>query len=853
MADEHNPSDQSLAIILDINAIEVSVVEESSAVDAFRSELIKSTQLGKNVIVIVNASGSEILTPGETFEISVTVTNRGLNSAVFDIFIDDLPRDMLTWWKAPRESLALGSGESGEAVFACHVPTTAQPNAYDYAITIDAPKHYPEETPLRYLQRLQILPAVQDISQSSDPTFAIQPVTQPQKPILIQPGGGIPVQILVQNRGDRVDRFRLSCPDLPPNWVQVTYPQSESGVGIVLIPDSLRLNPGAQGVIVVLISIPTDAIAASFVATLRLHSANCPDLFMSDWIYLQILANHLLQAELRTVINKVKNKQGLFQVRFTNLGNAPRELKLAVVNLEADAICTYRLDQTEIKLAPKATIGVDLTAKPRIWWQRPFFGAPKVLNFAVELEDQQQLPLPIDRLTNVMIWEPRPWWQFLPLLLLILGGIASLGYGLWWAFIRVPEPPKILNFEPESNQYQALTDDAVRLMWRVSDPDRIETLTIQGMGSDGKPMTLPMVYDIRNGLPDTLKKTCVWNTELICQNIRTTALKPGDYVFLLTTTAKRGRGAANDTKKTSLVKIEPIPKPQILGFTSTQPIYQEPSIATVVSNATPTPTQSSSPAPAPTAEITLNWTIAHPRQIQEIHLIAKAPDGKVLSPLKKFALSQGLPAELKPFCIVAEQLVCQKVPTGDRKPGQYVYEIAAIGRGEGSIALQKSDIIQLLPKPARILNLTLNGQPATLPKYLVPITPNKLVSSLILAWDIDASEGSKVELLPSPGNIPLKGSLPFPLNPTPGALTLTLQVTPPGGTPIARTIIIETYDPNATNPAATAAVAALAAIAAANAEKAATETAAAAGGTPSQPPSANPGPLSPIELPPQTN
>ncbi len=851
MANESNPQDPKLAI-LDIDAIDVSAINETSAVDAFRSELIKSTQLEKNVIVIVNASGSAILTPGETFEISVTVTNRGLKSAVFDLFIDDLPREMLTWWKAPREGLALGSGESGEAVFACQVPTTAQPNSYEYAITIDAPKHYPEETPLRYPQHLQILPAVQDTSHSSDPTFAIQPVTQPQKPIRIQPGGGIPVQILVQNRGDRVDRFRLSCPDLSPNWVQVTYPQSESGVGIILTPDSLRLNPGEQGVIVLLISIPTDAIAGSHVATLRLHSANAPELLMSDWIYLQILANHLLQAELRTVVNKVKNKPGLFQVRFTNLGNAPRELKLAVANLEEAAVCQYRLDQTEIKLAPKATIGVDLTAKPTIWWQRPFFGAPKVFNFAVELEDQQQVALPIDRLTNFVIWEPRPWWQFLPLFLLVLGSIAAIVYGIWWTFIRVPEPPKILTFEPESSQYQALTDDAVRLMWRISDPDRIDTLTIQGLGSDGKPMTLPMVYDIRNGLPEALKKTCVWNTELICQNIRTSALKPGEYVFSLTTTAKPGRGAANDTKKTSLVKIEAIPKPQIIGFTSTQPIYQEPSLAKVVGNPTPSQTTSPTPTPAPTAEIALNWTIANPRQIQEIHLIAKAPDGKVLSPLKKFVLNQGVPAELKPFCIVAEQLVCQKVPTGDRKPGQYVYEIAAIGIGEGSIATQKSDIIPLLPKPARILNLTLNGQPATLPKYLVPITPNQPVTSLLLAWEIDASEGSKVELLPSPGSIPLKGSLPFPINPTPGSLTLTLQVTSPGGTPIARTIIIETYDPNATNPAVTAA----AAIAAVNAEKAAAEKAATETANPAaagQPPAGNPGQLSPIELPPQTN
>ena len=870
---QSNPSDAGLAV-LDIHAIEVSGPEETAAIDAFRADLAKVGQAEKNVVVIVNSSGSDVLTPGDRLSMSVTITNRGTESAVFNVWVDDLPTEMLTWWRSHREGLALGGGQSGEVVFHCKVPTTAQPNFYQYAITVDAPKHYPEETPIRYPQQLQILPAIQDVAHESDPTFIIQPTTQPQKPIVIQPGGGVPIQVLVHNRGDRVDQFRLTCPDLPPNWVQVTYPQSSVGVGVMLTPDSLKLNPGEQGVIVLLISLPIDALAGNPVATLRIHSTNNPMLLMSDWVYLQITATHLLQSELRTVINKVQNKSGLFQVRLTNLGNAPRELNLAVKNLEESSICAYHLDRHQVKIEPKATIGIDLTVTPQLWWQRPLYGGPKMFNFAIELEDQQQLPLPSDRLTNFIIWEPRPFWQFLPVLLLILAGLGTIAYGIWWAFIRVPEPPKILNFEPEANQYQSLNDEAVRLAWRISDPDRIEKLTIQGLGADGKPMTLPMVYDISKGLPDSLKKSCFWKQELICQNIRTSALKPGEYIFSLTTTAKPGRGAADDTKKTVPVKIEPIPKPQIISFNSTQPIYQEPSgtsigpTANPAASPTPTPTPLANPSPNPTpnlspspspnaalpnAEIALNWTIGNPRQLQEIHLIAKAADGKILSPLKKFNLTQGLPDALKPFCKVAEQLVCQNVPTGDRKPGQYIYEIAAIGIGEGAIAVQKSDVIQLLPKPARIVNLTLNGQPATLPKYLVPITPNQPVNSLLLAWEIDASEGSKVELLPAPGNIPLQGALPFPINPTPGALTLTLQVTPPGGAPIARTIVIETYDPNASNPAATAAAAAAAAIANANAEQAA---AAAAAGSPApaggSAPS-NAAPLGPIDLPPQTN
>ncbi len=844
--------------------------------------------LGKGLIIILNSSGHEVMTPGESFRLGATVTNKGRHSAIVDVLLDELPHEMMSWCKTQQECLALGSGHSGEAVFEIQVPVTAQPNIYEYSLIVDAPQHYPEETPIRYLQRLQILPAVSDASQSNDPTFIVQPTTQPSKPILLQPGGGVPVQILVQNRGDRVDRFRLTCPDMPPNWVQVTYPQSDSGYGVIMATDSLRLNPGEQGVIVLLISPPIDAIAGTQVPTIRLHSENHSDLLLSDWIYLQITANYLLQSELRSIVNRVQTKAGLFQVRFTNLGNTTRELTLNVKNLEESAGCVYQLQQSQIQVAPKATIGVDLSVKPESPWQRPFIGSAKMFNFAVELEDRQKLPLPSDRLTSFIILETRPWWQLVPFILLALGALGGFVYLVWWLFIRIPEPPKILDFAPEASQYDAINDEAVRLGWRISDPDRVQTVTVQGLSPDGKEMMMPMVYDLSQGLPEGLKPYCNLKRELICRNVRTSALKPGDYIFSLTTVARPGRGSAGDTKKSTIVKIEPIPKPQIISFNSTQPVYQEatlnkpnPIVSVVSSDAKADPKvdpkvdakvdakadpkvdsqpdvkpdvkPDGKPIATQPSEVILNWTIGNAKQLQAVHLIAKSPEGVILSPLKQFDLSKGIPPALKPFCMMQAELVCKNVKTGDRRPGNYIYELAAIGKGTGEMVVQKTDVIKLLPKAPQILSLTLNGQAANLPKYLVPITPNQGITTLLLAWDIEASEGSKVELLPTPGSIGLKGSLPFPLNPTPGALTLTLQVTSPGGAPIARTIVIETYDPNATNPAVTAAAAAAAAVTAAAANKPDPAAAGGSAATPGQATPAVPGQLSPIEVPPQSN
>ncbi len=223
----------------------------------------------------------------------------------------------------------------------------------------------------------------------------------------------------------------------------MTYPQGIQSGGLVVNADSLNLNPGDQGIISLLLNPPLDALAGTYIPTVRLYSENNPDLVLLDLIYLQVPPIYLLQAELRTIIGRVQQQAGLYQVRLNNLGNTRREVLLRVQNLDEQNLCNYRLEHTQVQLAPKEVVGVGLQVQPLKWWRRPIFGGGRVLNFSVDLEDSRQLPLTVDNLPGYILWEARPWWQIVPLLLLGILGILAIAYLLWWWLFRVPPHLKL--------------------------------------------------------------------------------------------------------------------------------------------------------------------------------------------------------------------------------------------------------------------------------------------------------------------------------------------------------------------------------------------------------------------------
>lgn len=825
------------------------VLLESKNLLSDRSANSSSLALGKPLAVILNSSGQDTATPGEEFSLSITIRNQGNQSALVDVWIDAVSIAVQSWCEAPQIQLALGANVNEEVRFSFQVPIDTLPGNYRYSVIIDAQEHYPEDTPIQFAQQIQILPGTHTIVRATDPTFLLQPTTRSEDPAIVLAGSALPLQVLVQNRGDRVDRFRLVCTDLPKAWIKVIYPQGFEGSGLAMESDSLNLNPGDQGIISLLITPPIDAAAGIYIPTLRLHSENYPDLMLLDLVYVQVPPTHLLQIELRALTNRIRRQPGLFQVRLHNAGNTNRSLRLHIKELDEGEICAYTLDTDTIEVAPKDKLGVGIKVQPQKWWKRPFYGGGKVLSFSVELEDTEQLPLAVEALPGTIIWESRPWWQVLPVALLGVLGILSIAYLIWWFVFRTPPSPKIVEFSPEDSVYSALNGDSIRLGWQIRDPERLQSIRLVGLSPDGAQVTRPEVYDLSQGIPAALKPFCVRETALLsCRNVRTSARKSGTYLFEMTTMPKSQRNSASDTRKTSPIVITAIPQPKIIRFSSTQPIYQELSA----------PLPGAQPPASPASRlndgsVALNWAIENPAQLGTVNLIGRSPDGVIVSNLKTYDFSQGIPAELKQSCVIQQQLICQNVATTLKKPGSYVFELVAVPKNEPSEKPEalKTEVIKIQPKPPQFFQLTLNGKPLQ-PAYLIPLSPGQEPPKLILSWLIDASEGSKVELLPTPGSIPLKGSIPLALPPKPGTLTIALQITSSTGQQIVRAFTIETFDPNPADPAATAAAAAANAIAAQKANGAGADSEPAAP-IPNAPMPTNPDSLSPLEVPPQFN
>ncbi len=836
---------------------------------------------GNPLSVIRNPSGAYTVRAGSSFELRVTISNQGNLSAIINIFIDDeASQQVRQWCASPNERIALSPNSTSEVVFEFLVPPQTLPGNYTYRLIVDAPEHYPEHTPIRCLQPLQVLPAIESAVQVGDPTFTVSPASSSTESITLQPGQLLQVSVLVDNRSNRVDRFWLTCPDLEESWFAIRYPEGLQVSGVVTTADGLDLNPGVQGEILLFVNPPLNALAGNYCATLRLQSANDPDWVLLDAMYLQILPVYLINVELRTILGKVRRLAGLFEVRLTNEGNTLRGIIVRIRSLEEEELCSYTLEPSVVWILPKATANAALQVKPTKWWRRPLYGTGLPINFAVELEDPQQLPLPNELPQGTLVWEARPWWQ---LLLLLLTGLCTLGaiaFLIWWRFFGPPASPKIIEFASDNTVYQRASDDFVSLNWKISNPEKIQSLLITAAPSKGAAVQ-PISYDFSKGIPSQLKNFCNMNKRLVCKNIRTEARQAGNYVFELKVFSKGAEDVATDSSKTNLVTIQPFrprlrqsppppepPKPpKIKEFFSTKSIYQEASSLKTPTESRrqnsqvrcqpsiPNPSTGSQPSsinlsmrsqpssinpspgvqpssinvslgnqpssinpapevqpssinpslgnqpsgvnPSPRDTILLNWTITNPKQLKQLKLIGRAPDGSVNSELKRFDFSKGIPNVLKNFCNLQEELTCKNVPTDARTPGDYVFEITADSNkesGENTISL-KTDTIKIKPNivPLKIVQLKVNDQAADT-KYFIPLNSSKPIRFATISWQVEGGKDMKIELLPSPGKIPPVGCIIYPLSQQPSSQTLTLKGTDGAGQEISQSVTFETLN-----------------------------------------------------------
>jgi len=741
---------------------------------------------GNPLAIICNPSGDYAVQAGASFEINVTVTNKGQESALIDIFIDELSPQLIQWCDAPKQRLALGPNSVGEVLFEFQVPVTAIPSTYNYSIVVDAPLHYPEDTPIRHSAKIQVLPAIETVVRVSDPTFTLLPLTSSRSPAKIPPGGILQVNVNVHNRSDRVDRFRLSCLDLPQDWVSIRYPEGLETAGLVIPNMGLNLNPGEQGEILLQFQPPLGANAGLYYPSLRLYSANNPDLMLLDVVYWEILPSYLLNAEMLIVVNRVRRKGGTFEVKLTNAGNTVREIACQAVPIDEDKVCTYTTSPGVLRVLPGEKASTQVTVTPVKWWYRPMFGAGRLLNFRVELVDQQQLPLPNPALPGNLIWEPRPWWQFLLVLLTAVGTVAAIAFLIWLWLFRPPAVPKILQFLSSDATYQASNNDFVRLSWQIRHPKKLQTLSLTGLFADGTKAVQPIVYTFNGTIPNELQPFCQMGTVLTCSNVPTDARKPGDYIFQLQAFANHNPDLPADTIKTNTIKIVPIPPPQLLEFSPAQSVYQE--------------VKTSSTKISPDT-IRLNWKINDLDRIRELRIIGRSPENLVNSPLQTYVITQGIADTLKAFCKQQDnQLNCRNVPANNRGAGDYIFELQLFSKTDTdkpSIS-QKTDLVKVQPLPSRILEFKIDGN-NPLPKYPILINPGKPNKILNLSWKVEGSNNIKVELLPAPGDIPRNGTIPYPVNQQPSSETITLQVTNAAGEKLTRSVTIETFlPPNST-------------------------------------------------------
>ena len=249
---------------------------------------------------------------------------------------------------------------------------------------------------------------MQEVVKVHDPTFRILPRTKPEAPQPLQPGEPFQLVLTIYNRSDRVDLFHVTLPDLDQKWFNIYYPEGIGEAGIITASDSLQLNPGDSGKITVVIKPLGDAWAGVYTPTIKVHSANKPELVLLDVVYIEVQPIYLINCELVTVSNRIRKEPALFDLQLHNQSNVVREFSFEATCSEEPDLCTFRFAPQEIKMLPKARARVSLEVTPTRKCGSRFF-ADRFVSFSVAIGDKQQLPLPVNRYPGNFIVKPRPW------------------------------------------------------------------------------------------------------------------------------------------------------------------------------------------------------------------------------------------------------------------------------------------------------------------------------------------------------------------------------------------------------------------------------------------------------------
>ncbi|NMG18251.1 hypothetical protein [Brasilonema bromeliae] len=686
--------------------------------------------------IIINPPGIQYGMPGDIVSLYAVVINEGDQSAVIDLFFtfDETFQKISGWSASPRASLAVAPKESSDEVtFDFEIPVDALAGTYDYTFVVDSPEHYPQDTPINFPGQLKVLLKEQTVIRAFDPTFSIIPATNPNKLITYRIDQPLQVVVKVENRSNRVDRFRLTCPDLDESWFKISYPATGlEGAGLFDV-SALELNPHSEGEISLEFRPPIDTLAGSYSPTIRLLSENNPDLILLDLIYINLPTNYQLGIELNTILGKVSQKDGVFELALNNQGNLIRELFFNAKTRDEEEICTYKFDPSEFKLLPNTTEKASLLVKPGPWWRRPFFGQPLPINFEVNITDKQSYPLANASPQATLLWKARPWWQFLLLILLGLGLFAGISYMIWR--LLNPEP---LTIESFSTDKRKITEgDEVRLNWKINNykPNRIEKLVvvIPQLPNNGH-----VYFDKKNNINELTKPVksnqyppCNFKPqeELECNRVTTGIKNQGKYVFELQVSYLQGSPLFNrrsqTVTKTAETEITKKPIAEVVDFKVDKSQYK-------------------------TGEsVSVSLTIKNPQLLNKLIINKKTNNLLVGNPVTlEFQNGKFKDPKLQKCKEENNLLKCTfSLPASN--PGTFTYDISAIS-GDQVSNKQAQNPVEILPKPFKIVFFKINNIDNSQKQSIVLNEGDQITVS----WKVEG-ENVSVKLSLNNGDVPV--------------------------------------------------------------------------------------------------
>lgn len=676
--------------------------------------------------VIVNPPGVQAGMPGETVELHVVVINQGDQNAIIDIYFDEAFHLFTQLAIVPAERVALAPQQSIEVSFQVPIPIDTPPGTYDYTAIVDAPQHYPADTPIQYPQQIKVLLKEQTIVREYDPTFSLQPSSNPGQPLKFQSGNLLQVALTVHNRSRRVDSFRVTCQDIEPEWFTIRYPAiGAENAGLVSGGTRLELNPAAVGQIWLEFHPPLDVLAGSYAFTLRLHSENSPELVMLDLVYIQIPPVYRLGLKLNSILDRVRRSDGRYELELTNLGNTVRQLAFAAKTQAEDELCTYTFSPDRVKLLPSKQTIVNLRVHPRPWWKQPLFGGGNFINFQVDLTDSDRSPLTEVLPPQTLVWQARPWWQFLLLLLFVLGLIGGIGFICW--MLLNPKPLNIEKFAPESRKIAE--GDRVLLNWEIHNfqqPATLKLITKGQVPSERELKIADLVGDKDN--PET---PCNQQDRVLsCQNFKTEVKEPGKYTFELKVLDRASKVVASQT--TEEVEIVAKPEPEAKEVKSDKSTYTR------------------------GEKVLLDLAVQYPEKLTAIEIVAKAEDGKIAN--KVTIDSDRLTKNTN--CKVESQkmqLACHGLPIDIAQAGKYQLEVTTVSKSGKPPTAPQLVKIEVLPKTLKIVSFTLNNSDTE--SIVVREGEN-----LTLNWQVDGENNIQVELNPF-GTVEKSGTKQIPVTP----------------------------------------------------------------------------------------